>query len=196
MPMIHYTIFSDIMQVFFRNFHNIFMQSAPTPELRQRLPYLSAPVEKSCSDDSFFAFLFHKNRRWVFHRFQQPDFLQKRNLPKASQFRQVFLLFRQFLFFHNRIFSLWKTRLFCVAVRTDAVGEHIALERFRNADRAVLIQIVFQECDEHTGRCHNGVVQRVCKYLLPSLPFDADAHAVLPVRRPGWNSCPPSKYFF
>ena len=71
MPMIHYTIFSDIMQVFFRNFHNIFMQSAPTPELRHRLPYLAAPVEKSWSDDSFFSFLFHKNRRWVFHRFQQ-----------------------------------------------------------------------------------------------------------------------------
>ena len=106
MPMIHYTIFSDIMQVFFRNFHNIFMQSAPTPELRQRLPYLSAPVEKSCSDDFFFAFLFHRNRRWVFHRFQQPDFLQKRNPAENIAVSTGFLLFRQFYFSTTGFFAV------------------------------------------------------------------------------------------
>ena len=100
--------------------------------------------------------------------FNSRIFCKKENLPKTSQFRQVFFFFDNFIF-PQPDFSLWKTRLFCVAVRTDAVGEHIALERFRNADRAVLIQIVFQECDEHTGRCHNGVVQRVCKVLVAIL---------------------------
>ena len=108
MPMIHYTIFSDIMQVFFRNFHNIFMQSAPTPELRQRLPYLSAPVEKSCSDDSFFAFLFPQKPPMGFPPFSTAGFSAKRKPAESIAVSTGFLLFSTILFFHNRIFRCGK----------------------------------------------------------------------------------------
>ena len=89
MPMIHYTIFSDIMQVFFRNFHNIFMQSAPTPELRQRLPYLSAPP-------------------MGFPPFSTAGFSAKKKTCRKHRSFDRFSSFSTILFFHNRIFRCGK----------------------------------------------------------------------------------------
>lgn len=60
-------------------------------------------------------------------------------------------------------------------LRTNAVGEHIPLEWFWNPDAAICIQVVFQECDQHSRRCHNGIVQRMRKVLAAVSCFDPNA---------------------
>ena len=62
-----------------------------------------------------------------------------------------------------------------LVLRTNAVSEHIPLQGFRNADRAVLVEVVFQECDQHAGRSNNGVVQGVGEVLVAVLALDADS---------------------
>ena len=54
---------------------------------------------------------------------------------------------------------------------------HIRLQRLRDCNRAVLTQVVLEECDQHTRRCNNGVVQRVCEVQLLRILLAADTDA-------------------
>ena len=62
-----------------------------------------------------------------------------------------------------------------LVLRTNAVSEHVPLQGFRNADRAILVEVVFQECDQHAGWSNNGVVQGVGEILVAVLALDADS---------------------
>ena len=60
---------------------------------------------------------------------------------------------------------------------TDNVfAAHVHSQRFWNANGAVVVQVVFQECDEHTWRSNNGVVQGVSE-VVSAFAFDADTQS-------------------
>ena len=59
----------------------------------------------------------------------------------------------------------------------NLIGKHVTLQSLRNADAAILIQVVFEECDQHSRRCHNGVVQCMCEILLAVCALHTDTKA-------------------
>ena len=54
------------------------------------------------------------------------------------------------------------------------LSAHVHPKCFRNRNRSVFLQIVFQEGDQHPGRRHTGVVQRVREVFLSVLGLYAD----------------------
>ncbi len=54
------------------------------------------------------------------------------------------------------------------------LAAHIRTKNFGNPDGAVSLQVVFQERDQHSGRCDNGIVQSMCKVLLAILAVYTD----------------------
>ena len=74
------------------------------------------------------------------------------------------------LFYH--LFNLQK-----LLFRDDNfLAAHVRTQSFRDANAAVCLEVVLKECDEHTRRCNNGVVQRVGKVLAVFAVY-ADAQA-------------------
>ena len=59
----------------------------------------------------------------------------------------------------------------------DLQAAHIRLQHFGNGHAAVGLQMVLQESDQHTRRCHAGVVQGVGQVGLAVLALDADVQA-------------------
>ena len=51
---------------------------------------------------------------------------------------------------------------------------HVHTKNFRNAYGSVCIQVVLQECDQHTRRSNYGVVQGMCQVFLSVLAVDTD----------------------
>ena len=54
---------------------------------------------------------------------------------------------------------------------------HIRLQHFGDGHAAVSLQMVLQEGDQHTRRCHAGVVQGVGQVGFAVLALDADVQA-------------------
>ena len=59
----------------------------------------------------------------------------------------------------------------------DLQAAHIRLQHFGDGHAAVSLQMVLQEGDQHTRRCHAGVVQGVGQVGLAVLALDADVQA-------------------
>ena len=60
----------------------------------------------------------------------------------------------------------------------DRFSTHVHSQRLRDADRAVVVEVVLQKCNQHTRRSHNGVVQGVWQVgLFGFLVLDTDAKA-------------------
>ena len=60
---------------------------------------------------------------------------------------------------------------------TDHVfAAHVHSQRFWDANGTVIVQVVFQECDEHTWRSNYGVVQGVSEVVF-AFAFDADTQS-------------------
>ena len=59
----------------------------------------------------------------------------------------------------------------------DLQPAHVRLQHFGNGHAAVGLQMVLQEGDQHTRRCHAGVVQGVGQIGLAVLAPDADVQA-------------------
>ena len=62
-------------------------------------------------------------------------------------------------------------------VRHELVEAAVRLQHVGDRDRAVGLEAVLQERDEHTRRRDHGVVQRVREILLAVLAVHADAQA-------------------
>lgn len=71
---------------------------------------------------------------------------------------------------------------------------HVHTKNFRNAYGSVCIQVVLQECDQHTRRSNYGVVQ-VCAAFLSVLAATRIFRR-LAGRSPRLEQLPTSKYFF
>ena len=56
----------------------------------------------------------------------------------------------------------------------DLQPAHVRLQHFGNGHAAVGLQMILQEGDQHTRRCHAGVVQGVGQIGLAILALDAD----------------------
>ena len=56
----------------------------------------------------------------------------------------------------------------------DLKAAHVGLQHLGDGHGAVGLQVVLQECDQHTRRCHAGVVQGVGQIGLAVLALDAD----------------------
>ena len=54
------------------------------------------------------------------------------------------------------------------------LSAHIHPQRFRNRDGSVRAQVVLEERDQHTGRRHAGIVQRMRKVFLSVPVLHAD----------------------
>ena len=63
--------------------------------------------------------------------------------------------------------------LFC-GHRDSVLAAHIHSEGLGDADAAVLVEIVLEECDEHSRGSHNGIVEGVGK-VVAVFALDADA---------------------
>ena len=59
----------------------------------------------------------------------------------------------------------------------DFRAAHIRSERNGNVDGAVCVEVVFQECDQHSRRSDDGVVERVGEVLAVLAAVDADFQA-------------------
>ena len=59
----------------------------------------------------------------------------------------------------------------------DLKAAHVGLQDFRDGDGTVSLQVVLEEGDQHTRRCHAGVVQGVGQVGLAVLALDADVQA-------------------
>ena len=59
----------------------------------------------------------------------------------------------------------------------DLQPAHVRLQHFGDGHTAVGLQMVLQEGDQHTRRCHTGVVQGVGQISLAVLALDADVQA-------------------
>ena len=59
----------------------------------------------------------------------------------------------------------------------DLEAAHVGLQHLGDGDAAVGLQMVLEECDEHTRRSHAGVVQGVGQIGLAVLALDADVQA-------------------
>ena len=59
--------------------------------------------------------------------------------------------------------------------RDDFLAAHVRTQRRGNAHGAILVEIVLQERNQHAGRRHTGVVERVGEILAAVLALDADA---------------------
>ena len=59
----------------------------------------------------------------------------------------------------------------------DFQAAHVGLQDLGDGDRAVGLQVVLQEGDQHTRRCHAGIVQSVGQIGLAVLTLDADVQA-------------------
>ena len=81
------------------------------------------------------------------------------------------------------LFDFFSRLYFCqpchllFAVRHELVEAAVGLQYIRDRDRAVGLESVLQERDQHARRCDHGVVQRVRKILLAVLAVHADAEA-------------------
>ena len=79
------------------------------------------------------------------------------------------------------LFDFFSRLYFCqpchllFAVRHELVEAAVGLQYIRDRDRAVGLESVLQERDQHARRCDHGVVQRVRKILLAVLAVHADA---------------------
>ena len=51
---------------------------------------------------------------------------------------------------------------------------HIGLKSFRNENRSVCLQVVFEERDKHSRRSDNSVVEGVCKILVSVFVGNSD----------------------
>ena len=73
------------------------------------------------------------------------------------------------------------------------LAAHVGTQHFGDDDAAVGLKVVLKEGDQHTGRRHAGVVQRVGagSSLARLSPLDADASGGGPGRRPGWSRSTP-----
>ena len=67
--------------------------------------------------------------------------------------------------------------VFLIGGDHDFQAAHVRLQHFGNGHAAVGLQMVLQEGDQHTRRCHAGVVQGVCQIGLAVLALDADVQA-------------------
>ena len=72
---------------------------------------------------------------------------------------------------------LWKTGLLLVDGNHDLKAAHVGLQHLGDGDAAVGLQMVLEECDEHTRRSHAGVVQGMGQIGLAVLALDADVQA-------------------
>ena len=52
----------------------------------------------------------------------------------------------------------------------DLKAAHVGLQHLGDGHGAVGLQVVLQECDQHTRRCHAGVVQGAVSYTHLTLP--------------------------
>ena len=65
-------------------------------------------------------------------------------------------------------------KLFLIGRHHDLQAAHVGLQDLGDGNAAVGLQVVLQECDQHTRRCHAGVVQGVGQIGLAVLALDAD----------------------
>ena len=79
--------------------------------------------------------------------------------------------------FQHFIGEWWKAGLLLVDRHHDLEAAHVGLQDLGDGDTAVGLQMVLEECDEHTRRSHAGVVQSVGQIGLAILALDADAQA-------------------
>lgn len=56
----------------------------------------------------------------------------------------------------------------------DLEAAHVGLQDLGDGDTAIGLQMVLEECDEHTRRSHAGVVQSVGQIGLAILALDTD----------------------
>ena len=60
----------------------------------------------------------------------------------------------------------------------DVFAAHVHSQRLWNANRTVVVEVVFQECNHHTRRCNNGVVEGVRQIgLFCFLVLNADSQS-------------------
>ena len=79
--------------------------------------------------------------------------------------------------FQHFIGEWWKAGLLLVDRHHDLEAAHVGLQDLGDGDAAVGLQMVLEECDEHTRRSHAGVVQSVGQIGLAILALDADVEA-------------------
>ena len=79
--------------------------------------------------------------------------------------------------FQHFIGEWWKAGLLLVDRHHDLEAAHVGLQDLGDGDAAVGLQMVLEECDEHTRRSHAGVVQSVGQIGLAILALDADVQA-------------------
>ena len=79
--------------------------------------------------------------------------------------------------FQHFLGEWWKAGLLLVDRHHDLEAAHVGLQDLGDGDAAVGLQMVLEECDEHTRRSHAGVVQSVGQIGLAILALDADVQA-------------------
>ena len=79
--------------------------------------------------------------------------------------------------FQHFIGEWWKAGLLLVDRHHDLEAAHVGLQDLGDGDTAIGLQMVLEECDEHTRRSHAGVVQSVGQIGLTILALDADVQA-------------------
>lgn len=54
---------------------------------------------------------------------------------------------------------------------------HVRTQCHGNVDTAVCLQIVFQKCNQHSGRCCHSVVECMCKIFFAFFVYDTDTQS-------------------
>ena len=89
------------------------------------------------------------------------------------------LLYGNLLFranFNSELFHVKQSEhvLLLILRNKDLLAAHVRLQRLRNLDGAVSLQVVLEKCYQHTRRGDNGVVQCMSE-VIALLTLDADA---------------------
>ena len=95
-------------------------------------------------------------------------FLHNKTPPSALRGRRDFQHFMS---------ALWKSSgsTLLVGGNHNFQAAHVWLQCFRNIYRSVSIQVIFQECDQHSRRGYYSVIQCMCKIFLAIFSIYTDS---------------------
>ena len=97
--------------------------------------------------------------------------------------------------FQHFIGEWWKAGLLLMDRHHDLEAAHVGLQDLGDGDTAIGLQMVLEECDEHTRRSHAGVVQSVGQIGLAILALDAACTAGGLQRFYGAANCACRKFY-